>query len=63
MGVFGFLAAGVTEQVFYGESDWARVGVFGTLALGFVIRPFGGIFFGFLGDKIGRQRCWPSRCC
>ena len=26
------------------------------VAVGFIVRPFGGIFFGPLGDKIGRQR-------
>jgi MHS family proline/betaine transporter-like MFS transporter len=26
------------------------------VAVGFIVRPFGGVFFGPLGDKIGRQR-------
>lgn len=29
---------------------------FGTFAAGFLIRPLGGIYFGHLGDKIGRKR-------
>src|SRR5262249_45660704 len=28
---------------------------FGTLALGFFARPLGGLFFGHLGDRIGRK--------
>jgi MFS transporter, MHS family, shikimate and dehydroshikimate transport protein len=29
---------------------------FATLALGFAVRPLGGIFFGALGDRVGRKR-------
>jgi MFS family permease len=28
---------------------------FGTYAAGFLARPFGGLFFGRLGDRIGRK--------
>src|SRR5690242_16540917 len=29
--------------------------IFGTYAAGFFARPFGGLFFGWLGDKLGRK--------
>jgi MFS family permease len=55
--VYGTLAATVFASQFFPEST-PHTGVllaFGTQAVGFVARPLGGIFFGHLGDQIGRK--------
>ncbi|MDJ1133109.1 MFS transporter [Streptomyces iconiensis] len=56
-GVYSYLAA-VIGKVFYpGASDAAQLlASFATFAAAFVVRPLGGLFFGPLGDKVGRQK-------
>lgn len=56
-GVFGFLIT-VMGPVFLPDADPAvqSLYLFGTFAVTFVARPVGGIFFGWLGDRIGRRR-------
>lgn len=56
-GVYGYLATSVGSAFFPGADATTRLlSTFGVLAVSFVIRPFGGMVFGPLGDKIGRQR-------
>ncbi|HEX5339874.1 MAG TPA: MFS transporter [Gammaproteobacteria bacterium] len=56
-GVYGYLAVTI-GHVFFPSHDPTTelLSAFGGFAIAFVIRPFGGIFFGPLGDRIGRQR-------
>lgn len=52
-------ASGVVfSQVFFSDLPaWAAtLTSFGTLAIGYVARPLGGIIFGHFGDKYGRKR-------
>lgn len=56
-GVYGFLAYAL-GQVFFPEAS-SSVQVIATLAtfsIPFCIRPLGGLFFGVLGDRYGRQK-------
>jgi MHS family proline/betaine transporter-like MFS transporter len=57
IGVYGYLAL-TMGQLFLPEGSDAAQKLFGlaTFAVTFVARPLGGIFFGNLGDKIGRQK-------
>ncbi|WP_151774754.1 MFS transporter [Streptomyces abyssomicinicus] len=55
--VYGILAATVLGPLFFPSGD-GIVGLllsFATMGLGFVARPLGGIVFGHLGDRLGRQ--------
>jgi metabolite-proton symporter len=55
--IYGTAAALVLgPQFFPGGSDLAgTLAAFGTLAVGFVARPFGGIVMGHFGDRTGRK--------
>ena len=54
--IFGSLAA-VLSQKFYppGNETFAYIAYLSTFAVGFVVRPFGALFFGRIGDLIGRK--------
>ncbi len=56
-GVFtsGAIATSIGTVFFPGEGN-AVLKSLALVAVGFIVRPFGGAFFGPLGDKIGRQR-------
>ncbi|TCP47241.1 MHS family proline/betaine transporter-like MFS transporter [Tamaricihabitans halophyticus] len=55
--VYGYLAA-VLGVVFFptGNSTTQLLSSFAVFGVAFVVRPLGGVFFGTLGDRIGRQR-------
>jgi metabolite-proton symporter len=55
--IYGTAAALVLgPQFFPGGSDLAgTLAAFGTLAVGFLARPFGGVIMGHFGDKTGRK--------
>jgi MHS family proline/betaine transporter-like MFS transporter len=57
VGVFGYLIT-TMGPVFLPEADKAVQNLFllGTFGATFIARPVGGVFFGWLGDKIGRQK-------
>lgn len=56
-GVYGYLAVTIGRIFFPSHNPTTELlAAFGGFAVAFVIRPFGGIFFGPLGDRIGRQR-------
>ena len=57
VGVFGYLIT-TMGPVFLTEADPTVQTLFllGTFAATFIARPLGGVFFGWLGDKIGRQK-------
>src|ERR1700745_3119655 len=54
--IFGSLAA-VLSLKFYptGNDTFAIIAYLATFAVGFLVRPFGAIFFGRIGDLIGRK--------
>jgi MFS family permease len=54
--IFGSLAA-VLAVKFYppGNDTFAYVAYLATFAVGFLVRPFGALFFGRIGDLIGRK--------
>ncbi|WP_433766376.1 MFS transporter [Pseudomonas putida] len=55
--VYGFLATTIAQQFFPStDASAALLKTFAVFAVAFAFRPLGGIFFGMLGDKIGRKR-------
>jgi MHS family proline/betaine transporter-like MFS transporter len=57
MGIYGTLATIVAANFFAsGNPAAALLSTFAVFAAGFVVRPLGGLFFGPLADRIGRQK-------
>jgi MFS family permease len=56
--LFASMAALVFGKVFFPDqsSVAGTLSSLATFAVGFVVRPLGGMFFGYLADKIGRKR-------
>ncbi|CDQ38732.1 MULTISPECIES: MFS transporter [Virgibacillus] len=56
--LYGTVAALVFNQLFFVSEDpaFGTLYAFATFALAFFIRPFGGIIFSHIGDKIGRKK-------
>ncbi|QKJ86741.1 Proline/betaine transporter [Paramixta manurensis] len=56
-GVYSFLAVTIGKVFFPGGSPAVQlIATFGAFAAAFLVRPIGGLFFGPLGDRIGRQK-------
>ncbi|MBV6457464.1 MAG: Proline/betaine transporter [Fimbriimonadaceae bacterium] len=54
--IFGSLATTLATQFFPKDNPtWALLSTLATFATGFVVRPFGAIVFGRLGDVVGRK--------
>lgn len=57
--IYGLAAATVFNTLFFPEGTSPAIGLlasFATYAIGFAVRPIGGLILGGLGDKIGRQK-------
>jgi MFS family permease len=56
--IYATAAALVFGKLFFpaGDPFFGTLASFGTFAVGFFARPFGGIVFGHLGDRIGRKK-------
>ncbi len=55
--VFGYFAPIIAGQ-FFPEDDPAAalINAFGVFAAGYLMRPLGGVVFGYIGDKLGRKK-------
>ncbi|WP_232548485.1 MFS transporter [Propioniciclava soli] len=55
--LYGLAAALIFGQLFFPAlgTNAGLIASYATLAVGFLARPLGGLFFGVLGDKIGRK--------
>ncbi len=55
-GAYGYLAATIA-MVFFPESDrtTALMSTYAVFAASFIVRPLGGIFWGYIGDRYGRR--------
>ena len=54
--LYGFFAP-IIAQLFFPSSSRlsALIATFGVFAVGFAVRPVGGIIFGYIGDRLGRS--------
>jgi MFS family permease len=54
---YGAVAATVFPKIFFSHMDpnMGILAAFATFGIGFFARPLGGLFFGMLGDRIGRK--------
>lgn len=55
--LYGLAAAAVFPAVFFSANDpvIAQLSSFATFAIGFFLRPVGGIVWGIIGDRVGRK--------
>jgi MFS family permease len=54
--IFGSLALVMSELMFpKGDPQWALIKTWALFATGFIVRPFGAILFGRVGDLVGRK--------
>jgi len=56
--IYATAAALIFGKLFFPTTDpfYSTLASFGTFAVGFFARPFGGLLFGHLGDRYGRKR-------
>lgn len=59
---YDYYLYGLASALIFGPLFFPGLGTFGgtlasfaTFSVGFIVRPYGGIFFGILGDRIGRK--------
>ena len=55
-GIYSYLAVTLGKVFFPGGGTTSLLSSFATFAVAFLVRPFGGAFFGPLGDRIGRKK-------
>jgi MHS family proline/betaine transporter-like MFS transporter len=56
-GLFGYFTPVIAQQFLPANDRLASLlGTFGVFATGFLMRPVGGLVFGYIGDRIGRKR-------
>jgi MHS family proline/betaine transporter-like MFS transporter len=54
--LYAYFASIISRQFFPSSDQYmSLILTFGTFAIGFLSRPFGAIFFGYIGDKYGRS--------
>ena len=55
--LYGLAAATVFPKIFFPGQDltMAQLASFASFAVGFLLRPLGGIIFGHIGDRVGRK--------
>ena len=59
--LYGYLAAVLAARFFpAGDPTAALLSTFAIFAVGFAVRPLGGLVFGHLGDRIGRRTALAS---
>jgi MHS family proline/betaine transporter-like MFS transporter len=59
--IYGMMAEYLSPLFFAGDEAWlGLVKAFVIFAVGYVARPFGGIFFGMIGDTFGRKKTFLS---
>jgi MHS family proline/betaine transporter-like MFS transporter len=54
-GIYAYGVAYISDALFPGEMQQATLFALATFAISFLVRPFGGLFWGPLGDRIGRK--------
>ena len=53
--LYAFTALTISKQFFPADANGHLLATFAIFAVGFIARPFGGVFFGVIGDKMGRR--------
>ena len=54
-GIYAYGVAYISQALFPGNAKEATLFALATFAISFLVRPFGGIFWGPLGDRFGRK--------
>ncbi|WP_438492711.1 MFS transporter [Streptomyces asiaticus] len=59
--IYGYLAVAIAPQFFPGNDPTASMlAALAVFATGLVVRPIGGVFFGWIGDRWGRRKALVS---